>query len=193
RISDHYQNMMRDLNSALQETSNRDPLTGLLNRRALMEMIKQEVLRVSRGGSTFVVAMLDVDHFKSVNDRYGHETGDRALVELAGAADFYFTDEIKYDEQAARKFLTADVAPHLKALVESIVSVQDFSKKGLEEFLINFTQTRNIKFKIIAQPLRVALTGKTVSPGIDEVMVTLGKDRVIKKINTAITCIESRA
>ena len=85
RISDHYQNMMRDLNSALQETSNRDPLTGLLNRRALMEMIKQEVLRVSRGGSTFVVAMLDVDHFKSVNDRYGHETGDRALVELAGA------------------------------------------------------------------------------------------------------------
>ncbi|MEN6422423.1 MAG: glutamate--tRNA ligase family protein, partial [Smithella sp.] len=121
------------------------------------------------------------------------QTRVKTLVELAGAADFYFTDEIKYDEQAARKFLTADVAPHLKALVESIVSVQDFSKKGLEEFLINFTQTRNIKFKIIAQPLRVALTGKTVSPGIDEVMVTLGKDRVIKKINTAITCIESRA
>lgn len=83
RISDHYQNMMRDLNRALEETSSRDPLTGLLNRRALMEMIKQEVQRAARTGDSFVVAMLDVDHFKAVNDRFGHETGDRALVELA--------------------------------------------------------------------------------------------------------------
>jgi glutamyl-tRNA synthetase len=43
-----------------------------------------------------------------------------------------------------------------------------------------FVQERSIKFKVIAQPLRVALTGKTVSPGIDEVMVTLGKSRVIR-------------
>ncbi|WMD18739.1 biofilm regulation diguanylate cyclase SiaD [Achromobacter seleniivolatilans] len=85
RISDHYQNMMRDLNAALEETSSRDPLTSLLNRRALMEMIKQEVQRASRSGESFVVAMLDVDHFKAVNDQHGHETGDRALVELAGA------------------------------------------------------------------------------------------------------------
>ena len=84
RISDHYQNMMRDLNRALEETSSRDPLTGLLNRRALMETIKQEVQRAARTGDSFVVAMLDVDHFKAVNDRFGHETGDRALVELAG-------------------------------------------------------------------------------------------------------------
>ena len=85
RISDHYQNMMRALNATLEETSRRDPLTGLLNRRALMELIKQEVQRAARGGQAFVVAMLDVDHFKAVNDRYGHEVGDRALVELAGA------------------------------------------------------------------------------------------------------------
>jgi len=84
RISDHYQNMMRDLNTALAETSSRDPLTGLLNRRALMDMIKKEVERAARSGESFVVAMLDVDHFKAVNGRYGHETGDRALVELAG-------------------------------------------------------------------------------------------------------------
>ncbi|KOF53682.1 MULTISPECIES: biofilm regulation diguanylate cyclase SiaD [unclassified Achromobacter] len=84
RISDHYQSMMRDLNAALQETSSRDPLTGLYNRRALMDMIKQEVTRAGRSGQSFVVAMLDVDHFKSVNDRYGHESGDRVLVELAG-------------------------------------------------------------------------------------------------------------
>jgi len=114
----------------------------------------------------------------------------KTLVELASMADFYFTDEIKYEEQAAKKFLTADVAHHLKALVQSIASVQDFTKKGLDEFLMNFSSERNIKFKIIAQPLRVALTGKTVSPGIDEVMVTFGKEHVIKKIQNAIAYIK---
>ena len=117
----------------------------------------------------------------------------KTLVKLANMADFYFTDEIKYEEQAAQKFLTSDVSPHLKALVETIPSIQNFSKEGLEEFLINFTSERNIKFKIIAQPLRVALTGKTVSPGIDEIMVTLGRDRVIQRINDAVAFIESGA
>ncbi|MGE8601931.1 biofilm regulation diguanylate cyclase SiaD [Bordetella trematum] len=83
RISDHYQSMMRDLNHTLEETARRDPLTGLFNRRALMEMIRRQVQRSARTGQGFVVAMLDVDHFKSVNDRYGHDTGDRVLVELA--------------------------------------------------------------------------------------------------------------
>jgi glutamyl-tRNA synthetase len=116
----------------------------------------------------------------------------KTLVELASMADFYFTDEIQYEEQAAQKFLTPDISEHLKAIVNEISTVQNFSKEGLEEFLKAFTQGRNIKFKIIAQPLRVALTGKTVSPGIDEVMVTLGKDRVIKKIQNAIAYIESK-
>jgi glutamyl-tRNA synthetase len=117
----------------------------------------------------------------------------KTLAELANMADFYFADEIKYEEQAAQKFLTPDISEHLNAMLNAISAVQNFSKEGLEEFLKTFTQERNIKFKIIAQPLRVALTGKTVSPGIDEVMVTLGKDRVIKKINNAIAYIESHS
>jgi glutamyl-tRNA synthetase len=115
----------------------------------------------------------------------------KTLAELANMADFYFAEEIKYEEQAAQKFLTADVLPHLQEVINAISSVQNFTKEGLEAFLMNFTAERNIKFKIIAQPLRVALTGKTVSPGIDDVMVTLGKDRVIKKIQNAINYIET--
>jgi glutamyl-tRNA synthetase len=115
----------------------------------------------------------------------------KTLVELADTADFYFTDEIKYEEQAAQKFLTPDISDHLKGIVSAISSLQNFNKEGLEEFFKVFTQEKNIKFKLIAQPLRVALTGKTVSPGIDEIMVTLGKDRVMKKIKSAITYIES--
>ena len=50
-----------------------------------------------------------------------------------------------------------------------------------------------MKLKIIAQPLRIALTGKTVSPGIDEVMVTLGKERVIKRLEDALAIIAAEA
>ena len=62
----------------------------------------------------------------------------------------------------------------------------------MEAFLKNFIEANGIKFKAIAQPLRVALTGKTVSPGIDEVMVTLGKDRVTQRINAAVDYIARR-
>jgi len=115
----------------------------------------------------------------------------KTLVELASMADFYFTDDVTYEAQAAQKFLTPDIIGHFKGMLDGISAVKNFTKEGLEDFFKAFTQERNIKFKVIAQPLRVALTGKTISPGIDEIMVTLGKDRVIKKIQNAITYIES--
>ncbi len=116
----------------------------------------------------------------------------KTLVELAHMADFYFAEKIQYEEQAAQKFLTSDILDHLKTMVNAILMVKNFSKEGIEEFLKAFVQERDIKFKVIAQPLRVALSGKTVSPGIDEVMVTLGKDRVIQRINAAINYIEAQ-
>lgn len=98
RISDHYQSMMRDLNRTLEETSRRDPLTGLLNRRALMDILRVQVQRSANNGRAFVVAMLDVDHFKSVNDRFGHDSGDRVLVELAGV----LLDNMRATDQCGR-------------------------------------------------------------------------------------------
>jgi glutamyl-tRNA synthetase len=117
----------------------------------------------------------------------------KTLVEMASMANFYFADQVQYEEQAAQKFLVPEVNAHLKAMLAAIPTVQNFSKEGIEEFLKNFTQERDIKFKVIAQPLRVALTGKTVSPGIDEVMVTLGKERVVQRINAAVAYIEKGA
>jgi glutamyl-tRNA synthetase len=117
----------------------------------------------------------------------------KTLVELASTADFYFADKVQYETQAAQKFLVPDVVVHLKAIAAAIPAVQTFSKEGIEKFLKAFTVERDIKFKVIAQPLRVALTGKTVSPGIDEVIVTLGQNRVIKRINDAVAYIEASA
>lgn len=116
----------------------------------------------------------------------------KTLVELAESSLFYFTDDVAYESEAANTFLKAEMADHLKAVAEGIPSLQDYTKKGMETFLRALAEKRGIKLKVIAQPLRVAITGKTVSPGIDEVMITLGKERVIKRINKAIEYIKNR-
>jgi len=60
-----------------------DPLTGLGNRRALMERLHQEWMRIQRHGGSVAFVMADVDHFKQINDTHGHHTGDRILSEIA--------------------------------------------------------------------------------------------------------------
>ncbi|KRB79136.1 diguanylate cyclase [Noviherbaspirillum sp. Root189] len=87
RISDRYQSMMRDLNEALKEASTRDALTGIGNRRMLMERVKIEVGRAERMERPMTLALLDVDRFKAVNDAHGHEAGDKALIEIARAIE----------------------------------------------------------------------------------------------------------
>ncbi|KAF1061038.1 MAG: Response regulator PleD [Pseudomonas citronellolis] len=82
RISDRYQDMLRDLNMALREASTHDPLTGIGNRRMLMERLREETERAQRQGYAYVLVILDIDYFKQVNDNWGHEVGDRVLVEI---------------------------------------------------------------------------------------------------------------
>jgi diguanylate cyclase (GGDEF)-like protein len=62
-----------------------DPLTGLANRRGLMERLQQEWARVQRHGGALSFIMGDVDHFKRINDTHGHAVGDQALREVADA------------------------------------------------------------------------------------------------------------
>ena len=62
-----------------------DPLTALPNRAAFLDGARAEIRRADRGGRDLAVAMLDIDHFKSFNDRLGHATGDRVLVAVAQA------------------------------------------------------------------------------------------------------------
>lgn len=57
-----------------------DPLTGIANRRSFFEVAESEIQRMARYGGKFTVAYMDLDNFKAVNDRDGHETGDRLLI-----------------------------------------------------------------------------------------------------------------
>lgn len=71
------------LREELRALSVRDPLTGLFNRRFLEEALDREVVRMNRNGKMLAVAMLDIDHFKSFNDCYGHDTGDEVLKQVS--------------------------------------------------------------------------------------------------------------
>ncbi len=74
---------IESLQAHLQEQVIRDPLTKLHNRRFLNETIQQEFLRAERNAQSISIILLDIDHFKSINDKYGHSAGDACLLKLA--------------------------------------------------------------------------------------------------------------
>ncbi len=77
------QDDLRQKNQRLEQLTRVDELTGLNNRRFFMEMLRNEFRRSDRYGTPVVFVMVDVDHFKKVNDTYGHLMGDKALVSVA--------------------------------------------------------------------------------------------------------------
>jgi diguanylate cyclase (GGDEF)-like protein len=83
RISDHYQKMMREMHEQLKIVSSQDPLTALPNRRLMQERLKSEAAKARRCNTPFALALVDVDHFKHINDTWGHDIGDSTLVRLA--------------------------------------------------------------------------------------------------------------
>jgi len=73
-----------NLERRILELANTDPLTGLLNRRAFMERMEQEMSRAQREKNPLSLILADIDHFKGVNDTYGHQIGDLVLQRFAG-------------------------------------------------------------------------------------------------------------
>jgi diguanylate cyclase (GGDEF)-like protein len=76
---------LEEANAKLESLSNTDPLTGLFNRRYFDRQLAIEGARAQRHGHSFAVIMIDIDHFKKFNDRYGHPAGDACLVKVAAA------------------------------------------------------------------------------------------------------------
>jgi diguanylate cyclase (GGDEF)-like protein len=89
---------LREKNSELEQLSKTDSLTGLYNRKHLMETLEREVARGQRYDSPFSVLMIDIDHFKEYNDTYGHLAGDQVLSRLAAV----FKKTIRTCDYAAR-------------------------------------------------------------------------------------------
>ncbi|GAB4356998.1 MAG: hypothetical protein Kow006_24500 [Gammaproteobacteria bacterium] len=79
---DQLNRLLREKNEALERLSTTDALTGISNRLALERILEQEIRRAERYNHPLCVILLDVDHFKQINDRWGHQVGDRVLQEV---------------------------------------------------------------------------------------------------------------
>ncbi len=75
--------LLKQANEKLNMLAEKDSLTDLFNRRKFNEIIEFEIERAKRSGNLFGCIMMDIDHFKKINDTYGHQVGDRVLVEIA--------------------------------------------------------------------------------------------------------------
>ena len=105
------------------ELATRDELTGLINRRAMLDLMALEHRRSLRSGRPMLLAQLDIDHFKPINDQHGHATGDRALQAFAGtvAASVRDTDVLaRWGGEEFVLMLTDTSAEHARELLERI-------------------------------------------------------------------------
>jgi diguanylate cyclase (GGDEF)-like protein len=122
-----------------------DGLTGLYNRRHATKRLEEEIARARRNGTGLCVAMCDVDHFKAINDEFGHSAGDRVLQQIATS----LTDYVRRNDIVARW--------------------------GGEEFLVIFSEIKLTAARIVAERLRGRLANTPqVEGGPEKISVSIG-------------------
>ena len=110
----------------------------------------------------------------------------KTLQELVGSARICFGGAMKPDPQTKAAYLHPEAVGRLRELRLKLEAIPDFTTPTLEAFLRDFAAERGIKLVEIAQPLRVALTGKTVSPPIFEVMEILGRSLCLQRLEAVL-------
>lgn len=110
----------------------------------------------------------------------------KTLVEMVDWVRPYFGQSATCDEEAAKKFLTPAIAPILRKLLARFETFPTYSKPQWEEAFKQLVEEEKMKMGQLAQPVRVALTGRTASPGLFEVMEVLGRDRTLVRLRQGI-------
>jgi glutamyl-tRNA synthetase len=110
----------------------------------------------------------------------------RTLVEMAQATRYFLRDDYPVDDAARAKFLVPEMAPAFKELLARLETLEPFSVPQIEKAFAELLEHRGLKLSKLAQPVRVALTGRTVSPGIYEVIEILGKERTLTRLTRAL-------
>lgn len=137
------QDQLKQSNEMLTQLSNTDPLTQLFNRRYMMDMLNREMQRTIRKGSPLSLVMMDIDHFKQVNDRFGHQNGDLVLVAVASLAR---KDLRSYDFAA---------------------------RYGGEEFVLTLPETSHEEALHVAERLRLEVEKQAFSGDLRELRTTI--------------------
>lgn len=154
---------LNDSRAAVEELAIRDPLTGSYNRRHLCMVLQQEKMRCDRSGAPFCIAILDLDFFKKINDKYGHQTGDAVLKAFADCG------------------------------TETVRPLDCFGRYGGEEFEVMLTQTDLEGAKIVAERLRKAISSLNFSAISPDLRLTVSIGLARYRPGEDITAVEKRA
>ncbi|GAB5045694.1 glutamate--tRNA ligase [Thermodesulfovibrio sp. TK110] len=106
----------------------------------------------------------------------------RTLKELAHAMRYYFLEYVEIDLKAKEKYINSETIPILKEVMEKLTQLQDFTQDKIEKIFMDIVNEKGLKLGQVAQPVRVAITGNTVSPGIYEVLEIVGKEKTLKRL-----------
>ena len=110
----------------------------------------------------------------------------KRLTDFAPQAAFFFGDEVEYDEAAVAKHLNVEgMAAHLTALAAAFAALPEFDAVSTEAALRQVAEARGVKAGTLIHAVRVAVTGKTVSPGLFEVLTLVGRPRVAARLAAA--------
>jgi glutamyl-tRNA synthetase len=103
------------------------------------------------------------------------------LIDVAEAVEYFFRD-VEMDPKGKQKFLVPENGPSLLHLADLIEGVEPFEKERLEERVKSWLEQQGMEMKTVAQPARMAMTGRTRSPGLFEVMEVLGREKTVKRL-----------
>lgn len=117
----------------------------------------------------------------------------RTVKEMADSSLFYFTDRVEYDQKAAEKFLVPENGPLFEELKASLSGLASFGHDDIERAFNGVLEGRGLKLGKLAQPVRAALTGGTVSPGIFETIAAMGRELTLKRLDEALAMVQGRA
>ena len=110
----------------------------------------------------------------------------RTLKELAHAMRYYLLDYVDIEPKAKEKYINEKTIPVLKEVTEKLSALEEFTQDKIEKIFMDIVNEKGLKLGQVAQPVRVVITGSTVSPGIYEVLEIVGKEKAIKRLRRVI-------
>ena len=110
----------------------------------------------------------------------------RTLIEMASASRYFFKEDVEINPEAGEKFLIPRNREIFEMVLSGIEKLQDINEENLNELFKSIMEKKGFKMGQVAQPVRVALTGRTVSPGIFEVIDILGKEKTLHRLRDTI-------
>ena len=133
----------RTLSSQFAEQARTDVLTGISNRRDIVEKLEYENLRAARRDEQYTILLIDIDHFKSINDKYGHDAGDITLIEVANA------------------------------IKNTLFERDLIGRWGGEEFLVILPDTNNENALMAAEKIRTSVNETLINYGDEQILVSI--------------------